>query len=392
MTSSKTDIIISALVFLFSIGLCAYLYGEILASSPVTGALYDSESYNSLGTAIWLGDELPGGRLALRGYFYPFIATAMVLYSPVLFVISQTLAISIGVYCLLKSERILTGKVWISPLALLSVSLLVSPASMMTEALGFTLAAAALLAFVAGPNRAWGVLFLVLAAMVKPAFLPVAVLSSVMVLRLNRTSIIVSILMLALVLPQLLATHIKDGKAQISNAGSSNFQKRFYPAVAGRVQTGGFVSYRSDIAVAAREMRPDLRDQIGFVIRHPSAAFKTWATILWSHHLGESSGFTNRDNAMAKGPPRDFLKTVSGVLNKIFAALIFPAIFGLAVYFRKSRFRSWPAGFIGPSIVVTAPLVYWQGDRVVFIGLLLLLPFAGLGIDRLFAFFRADPK
>jgi len=62
--------------------------------------------------------------------------------------------------------------------------------------------------------------------------------------------------------------------------------------------------------------------------------------------------------------------------------MLVPALLGALVFFARFPVRAWPAALIGPSLFLTAPLVYWQGDRIVFIGLLLMLPFAGLGLAR----------
>lgn len=69
--------------------------------------------------------------------------------------------------------------------------------------------------------------------------------------------------------------------------------------------------------------------------------------------------------------------------------MLLPAVGGLILGFRTLPIHAWPALLVGPSLFVTAPLVYWQGDRVIFIGVLLLLPFAGLGIRRVLAGFRS---
>ena len=56
-----------------------------------------------------------------------------------------------------------------------------------------------------------------------------------------------------------------------------------------------------------------------------------------------------------------------------------PAAIGVAVLVGRWPLQVWPAALMGLSIFAAAPLVYWQGDRIVFIGFLLLLPIAGLG-------------
>ena len=218
----STDIIISALAFLISVALSAYLFGAFLAPQPLTGALFDSRWYDQLGRALWSGDELPADHPPVPGYSYPFVATGLASVSPRLLILLQTGAISAGVFCLLRTERNLTGRILVAPLALLSVSLLLSPAFMMAEAFGFGLAAAALWAFTSANKAAWGVLLLIAASLTKPAFQPVALLSVVMVLRLDRPSFMVSIIGAALILPQLMSSQVLTGRAHFTEAGRSN--------------------------------------------------------------------------------------------------------------------------------------------------------------------------
>ena len=143
----------------------------------------------------------------------------------------------------------------------------------------------------------------------------------------------------------------------------------------GRVEAGKFVSYKDDLALAALAKRPETADQIRYIRHHWKAAATTWASILWQHHLFAPSGFTNKDNTFAQVDARNGLKAISGVMSYVFAALLIPAVLGIAVLLRHWPFQVWPAAFAGLSIFAAAPLVYWQGDRIVF----MLLPFASLG-------------
>ncbi len=392
MKNLQSDLLVVILAVAGSIFLSAYLYGGFFVSTSIINSIYDSLGYNALGQAIWQNTELPGGRLSQRGYLYPTFATGLMYISPVALIIAQTAAVALGVFFLLRTERALTGRVLFSPFALLSVSLMLSPAHMMTEATGFALASAALFAFVSKTHRPWGVLFLILAALVKPTFLPVAVISGLLILRFDRSSVAVLLVSLVFVLPQLVSTYVADGKIQFSSAGGENFQERFYPAVFGMAETGKFVSYKDEMAITAHKIRPEFSDQVAFVLRNPLAAVKAWGSILWTRHLLESSGYTNRDSGVADQAARERLKSVSDILNKFFVLLIIPAVFGLFAFIRVYPISAWPAGLLAPSIIVTAPLVYWQGDRIVFIGLLLLLPFAGFAFRHVFTRNMAGPK
>lgn len=275
----------------------------------------------------------------------------------------------------------MTDKVRATPVALFSVSLMVSPAIVGTEALSFSFAAAALVLFVSGRGINFAVVLLFAAAMIKPAYYPIAFIAVPMTFRFEKSSLIGAKLVLLIIVPQLISTHSIGGNARLTTAGSINFQNRFYPAVVGTKEYKKFISSNSDEAVSARELRPDIKDQISYVATNPAASFKTWAYILWYHHLRINSGYTNRDNTPADETARLHLREASSWLNTALVALLIPAIFGVVYYVRKWSNRSWPAALIGPSILATAPLVYYQGDRIVFGGLLLMLPFAGLGLQ-----------
>ena len=382
MKNAQRDLIWSLMAFVVSVATSAYLYGGFLNPAPLLSAIYDSQGYAALGEALWSGEKLPGGSLAQRGYLYPMFATAVASVSPVLLILVQSIGAATCVFLLVRTERPLSRHVWVTPLALISASLMLAPAHIMTEAAAFTFAAAALATYILRPRSAWVVLLLVVAGLIKPAFLLVAILSGLMSLRLEKTSGIVALLVLVLVAPQLAGTYATDGRAVISNTGSANFQERYYPAVVGAVELGEFVDYKSDRAAAARALRPELSQQIDYVQSHPFPAFKTWASILWRYNFNAPSGFTQRDNGKAKAEPRARLAAASGYLNKIFVLMLVPALLGALVFFTRFPVRAWPAALIGPSIFLTAPLVYWQGDRIVFIGLLLMLPFAGLGLTK----------
>ena len=78
------------------------------------------------------------------------------------------------------------------------------------------------------------------------------------------------------------------------------------------------------------------------------------------------------------------LKQLSRFFNKILLCVALLGVVGLFCFMRQSGWRVWPAALLAPSLLATAPLVYWQGDRIILLPLLFLLPFAGLGISRLF--------
>ena len=354
MTSARTHLIWCLLAFIGSVTACAVLYGWRFGSEAMILALPDSNGYDAVGGALWKGRAPPEGLLALRGYFYPMLATLFAAVSPYLLLGCQAVGVALGVFCLLRAEQAALGRVLVTPLALLSVSLLLSPASMMTEASSFALAAAALSMFVLRPESGWGFLMLVLAALVRPAFLPVTVLAGLLSLRFDRASARALVLAVAVVVPQLVLTHAIDGRAQLSSAGRINVDQRFYPAVFGMAEHGHFVSYKSSEAAAAHEARPGIDAQIAYMLGQPVAVAKTWAWILLHRHILEVTGFAAKDNAAANPEHAWWLKFTSGILNSILVVAIIPAVLGTLVFLRQFPVRAWPAALIGPSIIATA--------------------------------------
>jgi len=378
MITRRSDYFRGLLAFFLSIGTGTFLYGGLLSNEPVIGAIYDSIVYNDLGAAIWNSDPLPRASLLLRGYLYPTIAVGLSRLSPTLLVVSQTAAIAAGGFFL----RTLAGRVWFAPISLVSITMLISPAHMMTEAFAFALAALAFALFVSQKNESWGVLALAIAALIKPAFLPIAVLSAVFTIRMDRASLFASLLAIFFFAPQIVATYMVDGRVVISDAGRSNFEGRFFPAVVGTAELGRFVGYNTPEAEKFRSKMPELSDKIRYVAEHPIATIKTWAKILWDSHLFEGSGYTQRGNPLAKERSLEILRTVSKSLNLLLLSIWVLGLFGTIAFFRRFPVRSWPAALIGPSLIASAPLVYWQGDRIIFVSLLLMLPFAGLLMSK----------
>ncbi len=383
MARLRTDFLIATLAFALSLGACAWLYGPFFDPGAVSRGIYDAVYYDALGKALLHGESFPAGRFAMRGYLYPLSAAALDALSPVAFYLAQTLAVAAGVFLLLRAERALAGRLVAAPLALLSVTLLLSPSIMMTEAVAFLLASAALLLFVTPARAPWGVPVLFAAALVKPAFLPVAVLAVPLALRRNRRSLAAATVAALLLAPQLTTTYLLTGSPTVSQAGQVNFQRRFYPAVVGTQELGSFVTENSDPAKAARARRPRLADQLTYVLAHPGATIRTWAWILWDQHLTEGSGFSRRDNDGARPGPQQALFAISRKLNLLFLAMLLPAAAGLGLFLRAAPPERWPAAALAPLLFASAPLVYYQADRIVFIGFLTLLPFAGLALRRL---------
>ncbi len=376
-TSNRMPIVLAALAGLASLVACLLLYGSAFGTQAMVLALPDAAGYHAVGTALWAGQAPEPGLLPLRGYLFPMVATALAQISPTLLFAAQTLAMTAGIFFLGKTEIALAGRILLTPAALCSVSLLVAPSTMMTESFALALGAAATWSFAAGSRPALGTACLFLAAIIKPAFLPVALVAALMTLRFNRASLATLLFAIFLFIPQLILTHQIDGKAQLSSAGSYNVNMRFYPAVKGMVETGQFQSYKTDFAKAAQAERPDTKDQATYILSHPVAAARTWVMILTERHLTETSGFTYLDNAAARPDRAAAFLRASGVLNAALLGLATFGAIGALVFLLRRPVAQWPAVLIAPSILATAPLVYWQGDRVVFFALLWALPFAG---------------
>jgi hypothetical protein len=359
------------------------LYGAVTYRDAMFGALFDSRGYLEVGEALWSGSAPTFDRLAQRGYVYPLIGGGLALISPAILFLVQASAVCGGVWCLLAAEETLAGRITIAPLALLSVSLLLSPSHLMTEAFAFTLAACALLLFLRG-EKVWpAVTMLIAAACIKPALAPVALISVLFGLARRRDILPTLLALLLLVGSQVAMTSLIGGRPVFNTAAASNFSERFYPAVTGAVAGDGLVTYRSDKAVAARALRPELTRQVAFVLSHPLAAARMWAVILWDQNLVQPSGYLQKSNGIADGVWREPLSQFSLWLNTVLLMAMIPTVAGVIGFLRAAPARRWVAPLIGLSIFSGAPLTYYQGDRIIFIAVLLMLPFAGLGIRLL---------
>jgi hypothetical protein len=109
-------------------------------------------------------------------------------------------------------------------------------------------------------------------------------------------------------------------------------------------------------------------------------------------HIFQSTGFATDDNVVAQLGPGKALRTVSLYLNRLLLLAIPLAVLGAVVFVRELPIRAWPALLIGPSLIATAPLIYWTRDRVVFCGILLTLPIAGMGVRVALQWFSKDRR
>lgn len=348
----------------------------------LVGASFDSKGYFAVGKALLAGQEPPEGRLLQRGYLYPTIAASLHSILPRALILFQTVCVGAGLLFLLRAERQIAGRVMFAPMALLSISLLIAPANIMPEAVTFLFAAMGLFLFLCPQGSVWAPVALTAGALVKPALLPVAFVSLALLFLRGRRGLIPLSAALCLLAPQVLLTYHFNGQVVLSNSGKANFQERFYPAVAGWIETGEFVSYRADLASELRTERPSLTEEVLYVSRHPLGTLSAWAMILWNHHLTEGSGFAANDNAVAVPERREIIETISFWLNAAIFVLLVPALVGAGRFVLSASPWSWPAALVGPSLIALAPLVYWRGDRIIFEGVLLMLPFVSLALVR----------
>ncbi|MEM9710534.1 MAG: hypothetical protein AAF871_17330 [Pseudomonadota bacterium] len=364
--------------FLLSLGLMAYLYGFATPASEIQTGLFDTKGFRELAVGLWVpGEPVPSTRLGQRGALYALLGGGLHLVAPVLLFILQAAAVAGGVAFLMALERDMTGRVRFSWLALFSVSLLLSPSVLMPEALGFLFGAMALYFAVRPAGLGRATLALVLAALLKVAFWPMAIVALLALWIFSPGAHRAALGATLLVAAHLVVVTIHTGQQGISLAAKQNFEERFYPAVAGMKEDGRPWLHRTEAAAEAKAARPALGDKIDYVVSHPRTALSAWAVILWEHHLWEGSGFAQRDNGPAREGPRDILNGASRGLNAVLVVAALAGLVGIFAQMVRLGFRTWPILITPVLILGTAPVTYFQGDRVIFLALLFLLPFAG---------------
>ena len=384
----RVDAAIGCFAAVLSIFVTSVHYGGVNALGNGALSMVDSASYDAVGTAIWEWEKPSRSSIGLRGYLYPAFGTALLGISPWLLTVVQAVATGIGIAALVGTERLLAGRVIVTPLALLSFSLILAPGHLMSEAMAFCIGALALRLFV-GRVPVWGLFALVLAALIKPAFWAAVPIAALLVVRINRSSLFVLLFSFAALTPQLWLSGALDGQVALTKSGSLNFERRFFPAVYGFEEHDDFLRENDPRSEAARALHPSTSEKIGYLIRHPDTAVGTWASILWEHHLLEPTGFSRRDNATALEEPRRWIEAQSIGLNLVFTLLLLPAALGAAMALVNGPNGRRAAVLLPGALIGTAPLVYFQGDRVVYIGLILALPFAGYALARLAARIRS---
>ncbi len=366
-------LIISVIYVLIAVVANGSVWTTSLADEQTYLSIFDAKGYFALGQQLWGDGSIDGSRLAQRGYLFASVTGALLAIHPMALFLIQLFAVASGLFALCLVERQIAGRIRLTPLALLVPSVWLAPSHLMTESFGFALAAWGSLLMLSRASD-WGAVVIWAAALVKPALLVVAVAS--LVLPVRRRSLVPLLVIVGLIAPQIVLTSKHSDQIALSTAGTDNFVERFHPAVMGIAENGVIVRYRDDAAQAFRVDAPKLEYKVADVLANPGAALTAWGQLLLFEHLWEPSGYLARNIEGLDPSVAAPLRRWSLWVN---AALIFTlplGVLGLLNYVRSVPYFRWPVAMVGPSIICLAPLVYWQGDRVVFIGVLLVLPFA----------------
>ena len=386
--TTQTALIIAVAYACIAVGMNALVWHDSLLKEATYLNIFDAKGYHALGHQIWTDDKIDGDRLAQRGYLFSSVAYALISVHPIVLFAGQVMAIAVGVWALVHVEYRMTGWIRLSLLLLLVPSLWLAPSHMMTESISFACASTGFLLLLTR-HGAWAAVVLWAGALVKPALLLGAMVSLVVTIRCRL--ILPLVVVTAFLMPQFILTSRHSDGITLSTAGAANFAERFHPAAMGVASTGNIVRYRDPAAEVFRNAAPKLSYKIADIIGHPVATAKTWVQILVVDHLWQSSGFLARNIAGLNWTLAGPIRTWSLWVNVGLALLIPFAVVGIVEYLRSVPYFRWPAAFMGPSILLLAPLVYWQGDRIVFIGLFLLMPFASLAIRRIVRPFPIRP-
>lgn len=384
--SRRFSVWLAIIYMLAGVSLCIWLFGAGLASPYTYLELFDSKGYFSLGEQIYGPEQIDGSRLAQRGYLYPTIAWSALKLHPLVLYAIQLLAVGIGVLALARSEALLTGKIYLTPLVLLIPSLMLAPARMMTEAITFGLLSMSVLLLLGKEDRVSKVVPLIwIGVLIKPSLLLCAlvVTSTVVFSRcLNWRHFSLAAI---LVVTQLVLSAVHDGRPALSNSGAENFAERFHPAVLGWSETGAFVPYSTPEAKAYRASSKMMNSKIRDLLEHPVETLQVWGWLLVNEHLLTKTGYLPKNSDQVPIEKSELVRGFSGWVNFLMLPVWFLGILGCLAAFKLRSLFITSAALAGPLCIAFAPLVYWQGDRVVFFALLTLLPFAALALHRIFS-------
>ena len=360
-------------------GTAEYLFSE-----------FDSTGYRILGDYIWSIGATSAPRpslVALRPLGYPFVLGSYRWIGVFAFQSLQmaSMAASVGAlhFVLAKIVGRVGALVAVTALAFLPGLVFMAPLAM-TETPAFVVSVAWLHGLWRFCDDRSRTTLLVLASSVlvvlRPAFQPLLLLvlltAGVSIAR-KRSCLSRTALGLSPLLVQLVLTASWTGRPTLAESGSSNFNSRFYPAVYAQQERGDWRRgiYKTKFAAYARQKNPTLSQQVGYLRSHPKATWDAYKTILIDEHLRATSAAISGSkipaNAKHQHRARGAWRARTGEWNRNFAwahAFALPLLaLGLVALRLRSRtiFAGLASLAAAATLVVSAPLVYFQGERVV---------------------------
>jgi len=185
-----------------------------------------------------------------------------------------------------------------------------------------------------------------------------------------RTTLLLLVLS-PVILESLVASWL-TGTIILPGSGGYNLSTRLFPAVYGTAEGRGFVSYHDAAAERARQQYPAISSQIFYLAEHPSATVHTYFELLLRAHLQTGTIFAESPRSCVQDPL--FAQRVSRFsyrLNYATVRLHAVCLVILGVLFAMRGFGPRLVssvlllGSAACLIVLSAPLTYWQGDRII---------------------------
>ncbi len=370
------DASIAALFSLISALACLVTFGAGVLDGSTAISTHDSRGIFAVGNYLISDGDPDYADMALRGYLLPGLNTFLWTLHPLILLCAQAAMIGAGIFCLLRIERHLTGRVLLTPLAVFSISLLIGPAHLLSEPMSFALTSLAMFLIISRETRPFALPVLVAATLARAAYLPALLIMAPFLLRKSRKGLMAALASIVLLMPQVVINLHQQTGPYWPSAGSENLTNRFYPAVVGMSEARQIHFYNTQEAEAARAARPDVKSDVIYILTHPVSALKAWGKILIDYHLTAPTGYVEKKD-------HPLMSKLSEVLNLVFVGGMLLAIYGVIANLKSMK--KWDFALLTPPVlnIVAAPLVYWQGDRIIYPALIMLLPFAGLGLRTL---------
>jgi hypothetical protein len=380
-----------ALYLLLSVGLLAAT-GHLQHLATTVDSSSDAQGYLEYARFLLGHGPVPAETIALRPVGFPLVLAGIltlpkpgvVLLGTQLLLNALTLlAIHRAVRTLTKSPRLAFAGLTIAGL---NLSLIFLTVHALTEPLGTTLVAIAVLLLARDatrPSPRSGLAVLIclgVAVLVKPILLPfLGGWLVVLMVRLRRSGVrplhLIGIASTSLPLAvQLLLTTHWIGRPVLSEAGSYNLTQNVYPLVVGIAETGRGFGHEDPRAELARRQRPSMATQLGYLASHPGATAQAGLYLAQQNLLTGSIFVAYPPDVVDRPQVASALAWTSRGVNGLLVALhvlvalvlirergraLTPATRGLAL-------RALP---LGASILALSLLTYRQGDRVVLLAL-----------------------